>query len=145
MKALFEFELPKPPRTKKNHGSVKYSFRKQRKVHVPSEAWSTWLAWCQTAMPEIRRAAEAAGVGLPITIDVNCRAVFYRQTEVGDAVGYYQGLADVLERLGVVRNDIQIVSWDGTRLRKDADDPRTVVILEPILAEPPLEKKARKR
>lgn len=123
-----QFELPKPPRTKKNHGSVKTFGGK--KVHLPSEAWTTWLAWCQTALPDIRRAAAAAGIGLPIAINVNCRATFYRHAEVGDAVGFYQGLADVLEAIGVVVNDKQIVSWDGTRLAKDAEDPRTVVILE---------------
>jgi len=67
---------------------------------------------------------------LPITDEVNCRALFYRDALRGDAVGYYQALADALEEAGIVKNDRLIVSWDGSRLLKDADIPRIEVTLD---------------
>ena len=65
----------------------------------------------------------------PIARPVNCAALFYRDALRGDAVGFYQGLADVLEKAGIVENDKFIVSWDGSRLRKDAARPRVELVL----------------
>ena len=59
----------------------------------------------------------------------NCRALFYRDAARGDAVGYYQGLADLLEKRGVISNDKWLVSWDGSRLEIDKENPRVEVTL----------------
>lgn len=69
---------------------------------------------------------------VPAGLALNCRATFYRHANVGDAVGFYQGVADVLESHGIVDNDRQLVSWDGSRLRKDKDRPRVELVLEEI-------------
>jgi hypothetical protein len=58
--------------------------------------------------------------------------LFYRDAERGDAVGYYQGLADLLEKRGVVANDRLIMSWDGSRLLKDSANPRVELTLEEV-------------
>ena len=58
------------------------------------------------------------------TVPVNVSAAFYRDKLTGDAVGYYQALADALEEGRIVENDRLIVSWDGSRLLKDAKNPR---------------------
>jgi hypothetical protein len=63
---------------------------------------------------------------------LNCCAIFYRDADRGDAVGYYQGLADALEAAGVVADDKWIKQWDGSRLAKDADWPRIDVVLTAI-------------
>ena len=105
----FSLLIPGAPRTKKNHGSVIQ--RGGRRFHIPSGAW---LAW--------RDAVHAENLKLPLrdrypqlaSRSYNCAAVFYRDAARGDAVGYYQGLADLLEYLGVVPNDRYIVSWDGS-------------------------------
>lgn len=60
---------------------------------------------------------------------LNCAAIFYRDANRGDAVGYYQGLADALESAGVLSDDKWIMQWDGTRLAKDAKRPRIEVTL----------------
>jgi len=65
--------------------------------------------------------------GAPLARPVNVGAIFYRQTACGDAVGYYQALADWLEGAGVVENDRWITSWDGSRMRKDSANPRVDV------------------
>lgn len=108
------------PRTKKNHGSVIQ--RGKRRYHIPSAAWTKWV-----------HAAGVVPVGLGcIKRDVNCRALFYRDALRGDAVGYYQGLADFLENRGLVLNDKLIVSWDGSRLLLDRENPRVEVTLEVV-------------
>lgn len=66
----------------------------------------------------------------------NCRALIYRDANRGDAVGYYQAIADLLEKVGVVSNDKWIVSWDGSRMRKDAANPRVEVTITEATDEP---------
>lgn len=109
------------PRTKKNHGSV--MVKAGRKVHIPS---APWMAWRDVAVMQIPKSATLTDQAY------NCRAIFYREANTGDAVGYYQGLADVLEEAGVVSNDRLIVAWDGSRLRKDARNPRVELELTPL-------------
>ncbi len=67
---------------------------------------------------------------VPFTVPVNGCALFYREALTGDAVGYYQALADALQEARIVENDKLIVSWDGSRLLKDAATPRVEVALE---------------
>jgi len=100
-------------------------------MHVPSEAWERWrdsiVFWRDPVMfhrSDLRSHLD------PIKEPVNCAAIFYRDALRGDAVGYYQGLADVLEYYRIVEDDRFIVSWDGSRLEKDAKNPRVEVTLE---------------
>ena len=110
-----------PPRTKKTHNVLAKAGR--RYVVLPSAAWRAWNTSARIERDEAR---------YPIHEVVNCRALFYRDAERGDAVGYYQGLADLLQAHDLVTNDRLIVSWDGSRLLKDATNPRVEVILEPV-------------
>jgi len=122
----FSTVIPGAPRTKKNHG--KRIKRGNRIYNVASDAYTAWNAM---AVASLRRdIASLAGARRPITVPVNCRALFFREALTGDAVGYYQALADTLENAGVVENDKLIVSWDGTRLLKDAGLPRIILTLE---------------
>lgn len=118
-----------PPRTKKNHNVLATAGR--RHVVLPSKPWRRWARDADIIFPD-PRAHEAWYANGPILCTVNCRALFYRDRATGDAVGFYQGLADLLEERGVLRNDKQIVSWDGSRLFKDAARPRVEVALEPV-------------
>jgi hypothetical protein len=119
------------PRTKKNHGRRIYSFAHRRSFNVPSEAHEEW------AMAAARQ-LRVAWKGRPaMKVHVHVRAIFYREADVGDLCGYKQALGDVLEaptkktsmsgrakKASVIINDVQIRSWDGSRLRKDAEWPR---------------------
>lgn len=90
---------------------------------LPAQKWLAWRELCRgyvTTKPQLT---------LALSAPVNCRALFYRQANRGDATGYYQALADILEDAGVILNDRQIVSWDGSRLLKDAVRPRVEVTL----------------
>lgn len=112
-----------PPRTKKNSGQI--ITVNGRQLMMPSPEYRKWETGCARAAMYDRTAPA-------ITFEVNCAALIYRDRNVGDAVGYYQAIADCLEALGVVRNDRLIVSWDGTRMLKDALNPRVELELTPV-------------
>ncbi len=119
--SLLSFTLSGPPRTKKNHNRL---FRGRL---LPSKAFAEWNDSAQMQLAGVRGRVPVSL--LPIHSEVNCRAVFYRQANVGDAVGFYQALGDALEEGRIVVNDRQIVSWDGSRILKDAANPRVEVTL----------------
>jgi len=106
------FTLPVTPRTKKNHGSV--IKRGKRKFHIPSNPYRVMeaaiVAWANDVPGNlligcvVRCACE-----LELAQPLNCAAIFYRDANRGDAVGYYQGLADALEAAGVLSDDKWIV------------------------------------
>ena len=68
----------------------------------------------------------------PIEYPINVSAAFYRDKLTGDAVGYYQALADALEEGGIVENDSLIRSWNGSKLLKDAKNPRIEIEITEI-------------
>ena len=109
-----------PPRTKKTSNRI-LRFGRFNKV-VPS---APFVAWQDSAVIQLRNQYRAA----PITAPVAVRAIFYRDANRGDLIGYMTALADVLERAKVIANDRQIESWDGTRMSKSELCPRVEVVL----------------
>lgn len=132
MKAI-TLVIPGAPRTKKTHSRVvRAGYGRGGKIRViPSEQW---CAWAEAATLELAKIKRRMPVAFPLRQDFNCTALFYRDANRGDAVGYYQGLADLLQEAKVLADDVQIVHWDGSRLLKDADNPRVEVTLTPIAA-----------
>jgi len=114
------------PRTKKNSGRIVKIGGSPRML--PSAAFK---AYEKVAVPQLRQQWRRGALCSP----VNIRATFYRDALRGDAVGYYQALADVLEAAGVVEDDKWIVSWDGSRLGKDAGRPRVEVVIDAVAGE----------
>lgn len=108
------------PRTKKNHGT-RLKIGGQVKT-VPSAAWR---AWRDEALKQIP-------AGMLPDAPYNCAALFYRDRAAGDAVGYFQGLADVLQEAGVVSDDKWLLAWDGSRLMKDATNPRVELMISAL-------------
>lgn len=113
--------IPGAPRTKKNHGR-----RTRSGKQIPSAAFE---AWNKTAQSHLMLWRMSAGNPGPLAVALNCSAWFYREKNIGDAVGYYQALADALQEARIVVDDILIVSWDGSRMKKDARSPRIEVTL----------------
>lgn len=138
------FEVPGPPRTKKTSNRIvqirsKSGGRSFTKI-LPSEAFEGWFKSAMTHAPLIRARVARAGVQLPITAPVQVSAAFYRERLSGDLTGFMQALADWLQEprrsesgkttrqgAGIISDDSQIVSWDGTKLLKDASRPRIEV------------------
>lgn len=123
--------VPGAPRTLKNHGEIIQvgarcpACKRGRPVMLPAKPWRAWLA---RVMPWLKPAAAGLAV-CPLARPLNCAARFYRDRDQGDAVGFYQGLADLLQHTGVVKDDVWIKTWDGSRLLVDHARPRTEVTL----------------
>jgi Holliday junction resolvase RusA-like endonuclease len=120
--------LHAPPRTKKNKPQFISIGKgdKKRTIILPSKAYREWE---QLVLGQAKKQAGKVCIDYP----VNARLIVYRERAIGDAVGYYQAVADVLEKAGVLKDDRWIVSWDGSRLLKDADRPRVEVELTEAL------------
>jgi hypothetical protein len=97
-----------------------------------------------TQVPIIRAVFARADIILPIAGDVSIKATFWRDRNSGDLLGYEQALADFLQEpvqrngktvrkgSGVILDDRQVVSWDGSRLAKDAGRPRIEITIEVV-------------
>lgn len=120
---VIRLTIPGIPRTKKN--SQRVVPRGGRHIPLPSKAWEEWAA---DAVPKLQFWAQQMRLA-PLARPLNCAALFYRDANRGDAAGFYQGLADILEKAGIVANDKWIVSWDESRLCKDASRPRVELVL----------------
>jgi len=66
---------------------------------------------------------------IPIAYPVNCKATVFRERNVGDAINYWQAIADFLEKREVVVNDKFIVAWNGSECLKDKNNPRVEIVL----------------
>lgn len=121
------------PRTKKTSNQI-WRAKKGRRIIVPSQAWLLWVATASIRWYTADEAPQLWPRPARPLLDwrVNVCATFFRDADRGDAVGYYQGLADLLERFGIVPNDRLFVSWDGSTLRVDRDEPRVEVTLTPV-------------
>lgn len=148
------------PRTKKNSGQGVITrsagggqpcpkCRTPLRVRVfPSKAWREWAKLAVIRIPgnEVDRfwiinekpylgGVTGAQLWTPLATPMNCRAVFYRDRNAGDFIGYVQGLADLLEERGVIANDVLLATWNGSHLAIDRDNPRVELSLEPITEE----------
>jgi Holliday junction resolvase RusA-like endonuclease len=119
--------VPGIPRTKKNSPRI-VRIGNFNKI-LPSKAYLDWeKAAILHLTPHLAKLRDI----LPLECPVNCSATFYRDANRGDACNYYQALADMLEKAGVIRDDVQIEQWDGSRLTKSDTYPRIEVLLEEI-------------
>ena len=145
------FTILSPPRTKKTSNRIvtikgKEGGRGFSKI-LPSAAHAAWFKIAMSQALLIRQAVKAVGYTLPIFSPVHINAQFYLERSAGDLLGFEQALADFLQEpiasgkdprrliqngCGVINNDVQIISWDGSRLRKDAKNPRIEVEIQAL-------------
>ena len=129
----FTITIEGAPRTKKNSGRLVRGGRKQtgRQRLIPSKAFEEWNTSAQMQLAKWRseRRPDMAPVSFPIRREVNCCATIWREADTGDAVGYYQAIADALQEARIVENDRLVVSWDGSRLQKSKERPHVHILL----------------
>ena len=111
------------PRTKKN--SQKITYRNGKFGLQQSDAYRKWERTCKVEYIQPIHTRKQN----PIDYPVNCQAIFYRERNIGDAVNFYQGIADLLEKHDVLVDDKHITSWVGSELLKDKDNPRVEITL----------------
>jgi Holliday junction resolvase RusA-like endonuclease len=117
------FIVASAPRTKKTSQQIARVRGRTFIVQDRAKAayQKTAVEQLQAQLAEIRQHGSFATFDAPVQV----RATFYRDKNLGDLVGYMQMIADCLEKAGLVVNDRLIESWDGTRMSKDAANPRT--------------------
>jgi hypothetical protein len=115
-----------PPRTKKNSPRIIPGLK--HPILLPSAAYKRWESAATKSMALVLiqlRQNELMG----LTDYVNVEAQVYRDRNIGDANGFTQAIGDWLEHAGILANDKQIESWDGTERLKDAECPRVELCL----------------
>lgn len=118
-----KFEIPLPPVTKKNSQQIIKVGNYYR--IIPSKAFRTYEKDCMYFMPNER------GINYP----VNVKATYYMKTRRKvDLTNLHEALHDVLVTYGVLEDDDSkiIVSTDGSRVKYDKDNPRTVVEISEV-------------
>ncbi len=124
----FRFTVTGAPRTKKNSGQMVPAISQAGKAFVrvvPSEAYRKWHKQAEPQLQVFKIQQRIPAIDTP----VNVAAIFYRDVDTGDAVGYYQGLADALQKAEILLDDKFITQWDGSRMLKDARNPRIEVTI----------------
>lgn len=114
--------IPIAPVTKKNSQRMIRNKRTGKYIPIPSQQF-------------VKYQKEAAGYlpALGIDYPVNVKATYYMKTRRRvDLCNLHEALHDVLVKCGTLADDNCkiIVSTDGSRVRYDKDNPRTVVVIE---------------
>lgn len=78
-----------------------------------------------------------------IAVPVNVAATVYRERADGDLLNYLAALSDLLQAACIVENDVLCVAWDGSRLAKDAENPRIEVVITDVPRPAKVAKKPR--
>lgn len=113
------------PRTKKNSQRIMRG-RGGRPFVAQSAQHDAW------AGPAILQLRARWGLRTPLDGHINLRALIYRERATGDLGNYLAAVCDVLERSGVVLNDKFIEGFDGSRMLKDAKNPRIEIELTAV-------------
>jgi hypothetical protein len=107
-----------------------------------------WFKEAMRSVPQIKAWARQNGVELPMKGQVWVKAIFYLENAIqGDLTGYEQALADWLQApkinfdakpprmtrdgAGIIVDDKNIASWDGSRVRIDRQNPRIEIEIRP--------------
>lgn len=142
----FRIVLLGAPRTKKTSNRI-FRIGNFNKV-MPSEAYMAWFKEAMRSVPEIKSWARKNGVELPLKGQVWVKAIFYLENAIrGDLTGYAQALADWMQEpkinlkvnpprmtrdgAGLITDDKNIASWDGSRVYIDRQNPRIEIEIRP--------------
>lgn len=111
MKLVFECEIPGRPYLKKTQVRVVGSGRRKRFLY--SLVYKQWEA---RAIYEIKRAMGFVNHQYPLKgkLRLQCHFCFENRMAEPDLSACYEGIQDCLQSAGVIENDKQIFSHDGS-------------------------------
>ena len=122
---MIKITIPMPPVTKKNSMRIMRNKKTRKPFIMSSEQYQDYEA---EAIWHCKR----AGVQRPIDEPVEVKCLFYMPTRRRvDLTNLLEAIDDVLVKAGVLKDDHSgiIVSHDGSRVRYDKDNPRSVVFI----------------
>jgi hypothetical protein len=130
---IWAWESEKPPRPILSEAEI-WEWLKNRDTVLPhprllpSQAYRDWHA---AAIKAVLPVLEPLRRFFPVTYACHLLCKVYRDADRGDWAGYIQGIGDFLEDVGIVEDDVLLRSFDGSRLYKDAENPRVELWLSP--------------
>ena len=119
-----QYILPGSIRSKKNSKRPIYVGGKnqpKRLMLLPSSAFQKWERMAKASALSQGR-YDPGLEGKPVQVQVTA----YIKGTMPDLSGVLESVGDLLEGLAY-NDDKQIVSWDGSRVYRDKDNPRTIV------------------
>lgn len=120
-----------PPRTKKNSSQASRTGRQCPCCKLrtgPARVFPS-KAFREYQDTVARYVATKPALQLGLSKPIAMRALVYRDKLTGDYFGFMQALGDILQHCGIIVNDRLIAHTDGSRLLKDAANPRVEITL----------------
>lgn len=123
-----EITIPGRPITKKNSQRIIYNKRTKRPQIIQSETYKNYETECLWRLKTYR------GPKFKDTkLHVRCKYWMPNRRSWPDLMGLYQASADIIEKAGIIDNDRNIVSMDGSRIVGiDKDNPRAEIFIEEL-------------
>lgn len=125
---LFHAKIPGRVVVKKNGTQRKYSFKRRRTITCASDKYMEWESRAHWILRQKR-------LGMPsisCNIMLLCFFNFSSRRSLPDLSNCYGGPEDALQKAGVVVNDRQVKSHDGSRIRLCDEDSVEIFVFEYI-------------
>lgn len=127
MRQIYQYLIPLDPKTKKNNQKIITNPKTKAPMIVQNDRY--------------RQYERDAGWFLkppdkPIDYPVNIRCVFYRRTERRvDLTNLLEAIDDILVKYKIIADDNFkiLIGHDGSRVYIDKENPRTEIVIEPII------------
>lgn len=120
------FTITGAVRSKKNSMRIVTNPRTGKPFPIQSKAQCTW------AKSAVLQLKSQWGGKEPLLVPVRMTATLYCERRGADMLNLLAAVSDALEAAGIIANDRQVVSVDGSRMLKDAERPRVEVEVEAI-------------
>lgn len=102
----------------------------------PSKAYKEWEYAARIALRQQWIIPEL------IVSDIHVKAIAYIRGIAPDLSGMTESVGDCLEGV-VIKNDKQIRSWDGSRVYRDKNNPRTIIEISPYREDQPTQQEEK--
>lgn len=121
-----EITIPGRPITKKNSQQITYNRHTGKRGLIQSQQYRDYETECLWILKSYRgpRFKDSK-------LHVRCQYYMPNRRSWPDLMGLYQATADIIEKAGIIDNDRNIVSMDGSRIMGiDKENPRVEIFIE---------------
>ena len=127
MRQIYQYLIPLDPKTKKNNQKIIRNKKTNAYMIVQNDRYKQYehdAGWFLKPPDK------------PIDYPVNIKCTFYRQTERRvDLTNLLEAIDDILVKYKIIADDNFkiLVGHDGSRVYIDKKNPRTEIVIEPII------------